>query len=142
MLKRNIGILIAGALLSAQVNLAAADQGAFPMSADEPGRGIGSTLPALTKYLEERAPRPQAATVRVDTFPQTENDIVWKPLPAQAKYLDERAPRPQVATVRVDTFPPSADDIVWKPLPAQARYFERREATLQAKKFEVSTPGS
>ena len=106
MLKRNIGILIAGAVLSAQVNLAAADQGAFPMSADEPGRGIGSTLPALTKYLEEHAPRPQ------------------------------------VATVRVNTFPPSADDIVWKPLPAQARYFERREATLQARKLELSGPGS
>src|SRR5258706_13646458 len=142
MLKRNIGILIAGALLSAQVNLAAADQGAFPMSADEPGRGIGSTLPALTKYLEERAPRPQTATVRVDTFPTSADDIVWKALPAQAKYLDERAPRRQVATVRVDTFPPSADDIVWKPLPAQARYFERREATLQARKLEASAPGS
>ena len=141
MLKRNIGILIAGAVLSAQVNLAAADQGAFPMSADEPGRGIGSTLPALTKYLEERAPRPQAATVRVDTFPQTENDIVWKPLPAQAKYLDERAPRSQVATVRVNTFPQTENDIVWKMLPAQARYFERREATLQARKLDVSTPG-
>jgi hypothetical protein len=141
MLKRNIGILIAGALLSAQVNLAAADQGAFPMSADEPGRGVLSTLPAQVNYLEERAVRPQVATVRVNTFPQTENDIIWKPLPAQAKYLEERVARPQVATVRVNTFPPSADDMVWKPLPAQARYFERREATLQARKLDVSAPG-
>ena len=141
MLKRNIGILIAGAVLSAQVNLAAAE-GAFPMSADEPGRGVLSTLPAQVKYLEERAVRPQTATVRVDTFPQTENDIVWKALPAQAKYLDERAPRPQVATARVNTFPQTENDLVWAMLPAQARYFERREATLQARKLEVSAPGS
>jgi hypothetical protein len=141
MLKRNIGILIAGALLSAQVNLAAADQGTFPMSADEPGRGVSSTLPALTKYLEERAPRPQVATVGVDTFPPSADDMVWKPLPAQAKYLEERVARPQVATVRVDTFPQSETDIIWKMLPAQARYFEQRAATLQARKLEVSAPG-
>ena len=102
MLKRNIGILIAGALLSTQVNLAAADQGTFPPSAD---------------------------------------DMVWKPLSAQAKYLDERAPRPQVATARVNTFPQTENDIVWAMLPAQAKYFERREATLQARKLEVSAPG-
>jgi hypothetical protein len=102
MLKRNIGILIAGALLSTQVNLAAADQGTFPPSAD---------------------------------------DMVWKPLSAQAKYLDERAPRPQVATARVNTFPQTENDIIWAMLPAQAKYFERREATLQARKLEVSAPG-
>ena len=102
MLKRNIGILIAGALLSTQVNLAAADQGTFPPSAD---------------------------------------DMVWNMLPAQAKYLDERVTRPQVATVRVNTFPQTENDIVWKMLPAQARYFDRREATLQARKLEVSAPG-
>ena len=102
MLKRNIGILIAGALLTTQVNLAAADQGTFPPSAD---------------------------------------DMVWKPLSAQAKYLDERAPRPQVATARVNTFPQTENDIIWAMLPAQAKYFERREATLQARKLEVSAPG-
>ena len=90
MLKRNIGILIAGAVLSVQVNLAAADQGAFPMGADEPGRGIGSTLPALTKYLEERAAGLQGTTVRSDTFPPSENDIVGKMLPAQARYFEQR----------------------------------------------------
>ena len=90
MLKRNIGILIAGALLSAQVNLAAADQGAFPMSADEPGRGVLSTLPAQVKYLEERAVRPQVATVRVDTFPPSADDMVWQMLPAQARYFERR----------------------------------------------------
>ena len=141
MLKRNIGILIAGAVLSAQVNLAAADQGAFPKSADEPGRGVLSTLPAQVKYLEERAVRPHVATVRVDTFPPSADDMVWKPLSAQAKYLDERVARPQVATVRVNTFPQTENDIVWKMLPAQARYFERREATLQARKLEASAPG-
>jgi hypothetical protein len=91
MSKRNIAILIAGGLLSAQVNLAAADQSTFPMSADEPGRGVGSTLPALTKYLEERAAQLQVTTVRGDTFPPSADDAAWIPLPAQAKYLEERA---------------------------------------------------
>jgi hypothetical protein len=67
--------------------------------------------------------------------------MVWKPLSAQAKYLDERAPRPQVATARVNTFPQTENDIIWAMLPAQAKYFERREATLQARKLEVSAPG-
>jgi hypothetical protein len=100
MLKRNIGILIAGVLLSAQVNLAFAD------------------------------------------FPPSEIDIIWKPLPAQAKYLEERAARLQLAPVRGDTFPPSAEEITWKMLPAQARYFEQRAATLQARKSDMSAPGS
>ena len=84
MLKRNIGILIAGALLSTQVNLAAADQGTFPPSADDM---VWNMLPAQAKYFEGRATRPQVATVRVDTFPPSADDMVWKPLSAQAKYL-------------------------------------------------------
>lgn len=140
MLKRNIVILIAGGLLSSQLNLAAADQGTFPTSAEQ-GRGLGSTLPALTKYLEERAAQLQVTTVRGDTFPPSADDAAWKPLPAQTNYLEERAVQPQVATIGVDTFPPSADDSVWKLLPVQARYFEQREATLQARKLDRSAPG-
>jgi len=141
MLKRNIGILIAGAVLSAQVNLAAADQGAFPMSADEPGRGIGSTLPALTNDLEERAAtiQKEGAVLRGDSFPVRES--FSKPLPATAKYLEERAAELKGTRVRGDTSPPSENDIVGKMLPAQARYFEQRTATRQARKLDGSVAG-
>ena len=135
MLKRNIGILIAGALLSAQVNLALAD---FPPTETDI---IWQPLPAQARYLEERAARLQAAPVRGSAFPQTETDIIWQPLPAQAKYLEERAARLQVARVRGNTFPESETDIIWKMLPAQARYFEHREAVLQAGKPDMSAPG-
>ena len=141
MLKRNIGILIAGALLSAQVNLAAADEGTSPMSADEPGRGIGSTLPALTNYLEERAAtiQKEGAVLRGDSFPVRES--FSKPLPATAKYLEERAAELKGTRVRGDASPPSENDIVGKMLPAQARYFEQRTATRQARKLDGSVAG-
>ena len=131
-----MGILIAGALLSAQVNLAFAD---FPLSAEEV---VWQPLPAQAKYLEERAARLQAAPLRGDTFPPSAEEIAWQPLPAQAKYLEERAARLQVAPLRGDTFPPSAEEVTWKMLPAQARYFEQREATLQARKSDTSAAGS
>ena len=141
MLKRNIAILIAGGLLSAQVNLAAAGQSTFPMSADEPGRGIGSTLPALTNYLEQRAASIQGTT-RGDSFPVSADDVYWKMLPAQANYFEARAAgqKNEGVAVRGDSFPVSADDLYWKLLPAQARYFEQREATLQARKLDGSAP--
>ncbi len=52
MLKRNIAILIAGGLLSAQVGLAIADQGTFPKGADDQ---YWKPLPAQAQYLEQRA---------------------------------------------------------------------------------------
>src|SRR5262249_2440378 len=136
MLKRNIGILIASALLSGQMSLAFAD---FPPSETDI---IWQPLPAQAKYLEERAARLQVAPLRGDIFPPSAEEIIWKPLPAQAKYLEERAARLQVAPLRGDTFPLSAEEVTWKMLPAQARYFEQRAATLQARKSDTSAPGS
>ena len=52
MLKRNVAIMIASGLLSAQVGLAVADQGSFPMSAEEHPSNLS---PAQLKYLEQRA---------------------------------------------------------------------------------------
>src|SRR5258706_3148849 len=129
MLKRNIGILIAGAVLSTQVNLAAADQGAHPISADEPGRGVGSTLPAMTNYLEERAAtiQKEGAVLRGDSFPVRES--FSKPLPATAKYLEERAAELKGTRGRGDASPPSENDIVGGMLPPQATDFAQRTAT-------------
>jgi hypothetical protein len=140
MLKRNIAILIAGGLLSAQVNLAAADQSTFPMNADDQ---YWKPLPSQLEYLEQRAASIQG-TARGDSFPPSADAIYWEMLPAQAKYFEARAASLETETValRGDSFPPSADDQYWKMLPAQARYFEQREAILQARKLDVSAPRS
>lgn len=52
MLKRNIAIVIASGLLTAQVGFAFADRGSFPMSAEEHPSNLS---PAQLKYLEQRA---------------------------------------------------------------------------------------
>lgn len=97
MLKRNIAILIAGGLLSAQVNLAAADQGASPVSAVPPSYdagGGGWQPPALTKYLEQRAAsiQKEGVVLRGDSFPPSYDSGGggWQPL-VLTKYLEERA---------------------------------------------------
>ena len=144
MLKRNIVILIAGAVLGAQVNLAAAGQGNFPLSADEGGMGLSSTLPALTNYLEQRAAtlEKQGAVLGGTSFPRSADDMYWDALPAQARYLEARAAsvEKQAVAVRGNSFPASADDMYWNMLPAQARYFDQRTATLHAGKPEDSAP--
>jgi hypothetical protein len=70
MLKRNIAILIAGGLLSAQAGLAVADQGGFPDGTDyqywKPA--------ALEKYFAERAARdPNPTGAPRPVFPRAAN---------------------------------------------------------------------
>ena len=79
MLKRNIAVLIAGVLLGAQVNLAAADQGALPKNDIEI---YSAMLPAQAKYFAEREAGLQTA-VRGDSFPGSADDQIWAMLPAQ-----------------------------------------------------------
>ena len=90
MLKRKIAILIAGGLLSvsAQVGLAVAQQGPFPMGAAD--SGYWKPGPAQAKYFEERAAR--------DPNPTGAQAPVYAPslgsrsalLPAQLKYFADR----------------------------------------------------
>ena len=98
MLKRNIALLIAGGLLSAQVSLAAADQGPFPPSPDDQ---YSKPLPAQLKYLEQRAASVQG-TVRGDSFPPSPDTMYWKMLPAQVQYFDQRAASVKLAQEPAD----------------------------------------
>jgi hypothetical protein len=95
MLKRNIAILIAGGLLSAQVTLATAGQGTFPSNDTEV---IWKPLPAQLQYLEQRAASIQGA-VRGDSVPPSADALYWEMLPAQAKYFEQRAASNQTATL-------------------------------------------
>lgn len=88
MLKHNIAILIAGGLLSAQVNLAAADQGTFTSNDTEV---IWKPLPAQLKYFDERkASIQRTATYGRDAIPPSADDLYSKMLPAQARYFEQR----------------------------------------------------
>jgi hypothetical protein len=97
MLKRNIAILIAGGLLSAQVGLAAADQGTFPSNDTEV---IWKLLPAQVEYFKQRAAsiQKEGVVLRGDSVPPSADDLYGKMLPAQAKYFEQGAARNQTAT--------------------------------------------
>lgn len=140
MLKRNIAMLIAGGLLSAQVGLAAADQGAFPSNDTEV---IWKLLPAQVEYFKQReASNPNPTGARGDVFPPSADTMYWEMLPAQVKYFAQREASNQTAACGNNPFPPSADDQYWQMLPAQAKYFEQREASRLAKASGVATPRS
>jgi hypothetical protein len=94
MLKRNIAILIAGGLLSAQVNLATA-QAPSAVNADDQ---YSKPLPDQLNYLEQRAASIQG-TVRGDSTPASADDQYSIMLPAQAKYFEQRAASNQTATL-------------------------------------------
>jgi hypothetical protein len=93
MLKRNIAVLIAGGLLSAQAGLAVAQSGPFPAGADQ--SQYWKPLPALEKYLAERAARnPNPTGAKGPVFPEGADQYqYWKPWGAQEKYFAERAAR-------------------------------------------------
>jgi hypothetical protein len=91
MLKRNIAILIAGGLLSAQAGLAVAAQGSFPDGAADsqywkPG-------PAQEKYFAERAARDPNPTGGPRPVYAVSTGVTSARLPAQDKYFAERAAR-------------------------------------------------
>ena len=85
MLKRNIAILIAGALLSAQAGLAVA------------GNAYWQLLPAEAKYFEEQAARnPNPTGAKGPVFPVAANQYT-RQLPAWDKYFAERDPNIMLA---------------------------------------------
>ncbi len=96
MLKRNIAILIAGGLLSAQAGLAAADQAYFPSNDTEV---IWKLLPAQARYLEQRAAsiQKEGVVLRGDSFPPSADTMYWKMLPAQVQYFAQREVSNQMA---------------------------------------------
>ena len=149
MLKRNIAILIAGGLLSAQAGLAAAGHDTFPSNDTEV---IWKPLPAQVEYFKQREAEIQKEpAVRSGlSIPGVAGlgTIVAPPLtpqqpPTLRKYLYETRPA-EIAkdptVLRGDSFPPSADDLSGKMLPAQVKYFEERTVTLQARTLDVSAP--
>ena len=88
MLKRNIAILIAGGLLSAQVTLAAAEQGAFPSNDTEV---IWQLLPAQVEYFKQReASNPNLTGASRPVFPTSVGVGGPAVFPGLAKYLAER----------------------------------------------------
>ena len=90
MLKRKIAVLIAGGLLSvsAQVGLAVAQQGPFPMGAAD--SDYWKPQGPQAKYLEERAgPNPTGASRSLFSMGAADSDY-WKPSPAQLKYFADR----------------------------------------------------
>jgi len=54
-------------------------------------------LPALAKYLEERAARLQTAA-RGDVFPPGVEELASKPLPALVRYFDQKEANANVAS--------------------------------------------
>ena len=110
MLKRNIAILIAGGLLSAQVSLAAADQGTFPSNDTEV---IWKLLPAQLSTSSNARPASKrkgwCCVVTRSRLRLNDVQVYTKMLPAQAKYFDERAASTRTAksgdvfeTVKID----------------------------------------
>lgn len=93
MLKRNIFILAAGMLLSAQVAVAAdqnaAPQSAIPLGAEEI---MDKTAPPVETTFQEQHKATNPAGCTGDAVPASADDQCGKPLPAQAKYLDEHPP--------------------------------------------------
>jgi hypothetical protein len=91
MLKRNIAILIAAGLLSAQAGLAVAAGGVFPDGAADsqywkPG-------PALMKYFEQRAANNPNPTGAPRPVVASGTSITGVRLPSMNQYLAERAAR-------------------------------------------------
>jgi hypothetical protein len=83
MLKRNIAILIAGGLLSAQAGLAVAENA-----------GAWNMLPSQAKYFAEReAANPNPTGAKAPVFPIPSAGAQFTLLPALNKYLAERAAR-------------------------------------------------
>ena len=151
MLKRNIAILIAGGLLSAQAGLAAAGHDTFPSNDTEV---IWKPLPSQLKYFEQREADIKKEPVAPPRVSPSGNFfspsglsiigvaglgiIATRAIALQprtlSKYLYETRPA-EIAkdptVLRGDSFPPSADDLYGKMLPAQVAYFEQRAASIQ-----------
>jgi len=88
MLKRNIAILIAGGLLSAQSGLAVAQSGSLPESP------AWKPLPAQEQYFAERAARdPNPTGAKGPVFPAANTGGQSARVPALDKYLADRAAR-------------------------------------------------
>jgi hypothetical protein len=88
MLKRNIFILAAGMLLSAQVAVAA-DQSAIPLGEEEI---MQKTAPPVETTFQEQHKATNPAGCTGDAVPASADDKCGAPLPEQAKYLDEHPP--------------------------------------------------
>jgi hypothetical protein len=74
---------------------------AMHISAIPPGADdlAAKSLPALERYLDERAARTQYA-LRGDVFPQGADDLASKPLPALARYFDQKEANANVASYK------------------------------------------
>ena len=88
MLKRNIGVLAAGLLLSAQVGLAAADESAVPLGA-QAIRAKGEP-PVHPNFPAGHSDRVGAS--RTATMPSNDDDIVSKGEPPVRSTYQERHP--------------------------------------------------
>ena len=97
MLKRNIAILIAGGLLSAQAGLAVAENASWKLS------------PAEVKYFEEQAVRnPNPTGAKGPVFPRVSGNY-YDTLPAFDKYFAERAARGPITGAPGGVFIPVVD---------------------------------
>ena len=84
-----------------------------PLAADQPLPAVMHTsaippgaddlaskpLPALAKYLDERAARTQTA-LRGDVFPPGAEELASKPLPALVRYFDQKESNANVASYK------------------------------------------
>jgi hypothetical protein len=121
MLKRNIGVVIAGMLLSAQVGLAVASESAAPLGAEAiVARG---EPPIQSTFQEQHADG--AAAPRGDVFAASAWSNREKSAPSVlTTYQDLHAG--STAAVQGDSFPPEANKLWGRMLPAQAAYFDRK----------------
>ena len=121
MLKRNIGVVIAGMLLGAQVGLAVASESAVPLGAEEI---VAKGEPPLqTTFQEQHAD--SATAVRGDAVPDGAEAIVAKgEPPLQTTYQDLHAG--SMVAMHGDSFPPQESEVWGRMLPAQAAYFDHK----------------
>ncbi len=95
MLKLKIAVLIAGGLLGAHVNLAAA-QGTFPSSSDEVR---WDPLPAQVEYFKQgAASNPNLTGASRPAFPTAASSSGGTRFPAMLKYFDQRAASTEAAS--------------------------------------------
>jgi hypothetical protein len=107
MLKRNIAVLIAGALLSAQAGLAVAQSGPFPESAEQ--YQYWKPWGAQEKYFAERAARdPNPTGGPSPVFPPNRG-AGFVSSPELEKYFAERAARGPITGAPGGVFIPVVD---------------------------------
>jgi hypothetical protein len=132
MLKRNIAILIAGGLLSAQAGLAVAAQGSFPDGAAD--SQYWKPWGAQEKYFAERAARDPNPTGAPRPAYATGTSITGVRLPSVNQYFAERAARDPNPTGAKGPVFPSIDGDRLVASPAVEKYFAERAAKIGAER--------